>query len=432
VIPRYSREEMAAIFSERAKFSRWLDVEMLAVEARVRLQEVSVEDLTEIKEKAAFDVARIEEIEALRHHDVVAFVENVRENVGEVGRHIHYGMTSSDVLDTATAVALRDAGDLLIEGVGRLTETVRRKALEHRETFMAGRTHGVHAEPTTFGLKLAGWAFELARDRDRLRSARDAVAVGKLSGAVGSYSQLSPEVESFVCDRLGLGVEPAATQVTARDRHAEFLSAIAITGASLERFAQEIRHLQRTEVREAQEPFAKGQKGSSAMPHKRNPIICERICGLARLLRAYAMTGFENVALWHERDISHSSVERVTFADACTLLDYMLEKMRWVIDGLIVDPDRMQANLDASWGLVHSQSVLTALLAKGTLQREQAYEMVQRNAMTAWDEGRPLLELLKSDEQVLEHLDPSEIDGCFEPSRYLRDAHVIFERLEAL
>ena len=432
MIPRYSREEMAAIFSERAKFSRWLDVEMLAVEARVRLQEVSVEDLTEIKEKAAFDVARIEEIEALRHHDVVAFVENVRENVGEVGRHIHYGMTSSDVLDTATAVALRDAGDLLIEGVGRLTETVRRKALEHRETFMAGRTHGVHAEPTTFGLKLAGWAFELARDRDRLRSARDAVAVGKLSGAVGSYSQLSPEVESFVCDRLGLGVEPAATQVTARDRHAEFLSAIAITGASLERFAQEIRHLQRTEVREAQEPFAKGQKGSSAMPHKRNPIICERICGLARLLRAYAMTGFENVALWHERDISHSSVERVTFADACTLLDYMLEKMRWVIDGLIVDPDRMQANLDASWGLVHSQSVLTALLAKGTLQREQAYEMVQRNAMTAWDEGRPLLELLKSDEQVLEHLDPSEIDGCFEPSRYLRDAHVIFERLEAL
>ncbi|MGH2702135.1 MAG: adenylosuccinate lyase, partial [Actinomycetota bacterium] len=310
MIPRYSREEMSGIFSERAKFSRWLEIELLAVEARVRLDEVPVEDLTEIKEKALFDLDRIAEIEALRHHDVVAFVENVRENVGEAGRHIHFGMTSSDVLDTATAVALRDAGDLLVEEVGRLTQAVKTKALEHRDTIMAGRTHGVHAEPTTFGLKLAGWAFELARDRDRLRGARDQVAVGKLSGAVGSYSQLDPEIESYVCDRLGLDIEPAATQVTARDRHAEFLSAIALTGASLERHAQEIRHLQRTEVREAQEPFAEGQKGSSAMPHKRNPIVCERICGLARLLRSYALVGFENVALWHERDISHSSAER--------------------------------------------------------------------------------------------------------------------------
>ena len=432
MIPRYSREEMAAIWSERAKFSRWLEVEMLAVEARVRLGEVPVEDLTEIKEKAAFDVARIEEIEAVRHHDVVAFVENVRENVGEAGRHIHYGMTSSDVLDTATAVALRDAGDLLIEEVGKLTQTIRTKAIEHKDTLMAGRTHGVHAEPTTFGAKLAGWAFELSRDRDRLRQARDEVAVGKLSGAVGTYSQLSPEIEAFVCDRLGLGIEPAATQVTARDRHAAFLAAIAVTGASLERFAQEIRHLQRTEVREAEEPFAKGQKGSSAMPHKRNPIICERICGQARLLRAYAMTGFENVALWHERDISHSSVERVTFADACVLLDYMLAKMRWVVEGLVVYPERMQANLDASWGLTNSQSVLTALLAKGTLQREEAYEMVQRNAMTAWDEGRPLLELLKADEGVTAHLDPDEIDRLFDPARYLENTKIIFERLEQL
>ena len=432
MIPRYSREEMSAIFSERAKFSRWLEVEILAVEARVRLNEVTVEDLSEIKQNAAFDVARIEEIEAIRQHDVVAFVENVRENIGPAGRHIHYGMTSSDVLDTATAVALRDAGDLLVEGVGRLTQTIRQRALEHKDTLMAGRTHGVHAEPTTFGLKLAGWAFELGRDRDRLRAARDRVAVGKLSGAVGSYSQLNPEVESYVCERLGLGLEEAATQVTGRDRHAEFLAAIAITGASLERFAQEIRHLQRTEVREAEEPFAPGQKGSSAMPHKRNPIICERICGLARLLRAYAQTGFENVALWHERDISHSSVERVTFADACTLLDYMIEKMRWVVEGLVVHPDRMQANLDSSWGLVHSQSVLTALLAKGTLQREEAYELVQRNAMQSWDEGRPLLESLKSDPGVTAHLDPDEIEGCFDPSRYLRHTNVIFDRLEAL
>ena len=432
MIPRYSRDEMAAIFSERAKFSRWLEVEVLAVEARVRLEEVPVEDLTEIKAKAAFDVERIEEIETVRHHDVVAFVENVRENVGEAGRHIHYGMTSSDVVDTANAVALRDAGDLLVEGIGRLTESVRKKAFEYKETLMAGRTHGVHAEPTTFGLKLAGWTFELDRDRDRLRRARDQVAFGKLSGAVGTYSQLSPEVESFVCERLGLSVEPSATQVIPRDRHAEFLGTIATTGASLERFAQEIRHLQRTEVREVQEPFAEGQKGSSAMPHKRNPIVCERICGLARLLRAYSMTGYENVALWHERDISHSSVERVTFPDACLLLDYMLDKMRWVIEGMVVDETRMLVNLESSMGLVHSQSVLTALLSKGALQREEAYALVQRNAMIAWDQQKPLVDLLKADPAVTAYLDSGEIEGCFDASRYLGNLETVFHRLEEL
>jgi adenylosuccinate lyase len=423
---------MGAIFSERAKFSRWLEIEILAVEARVRLGEVPTDDLTEIKTNAAFDVDRISEIEAVRHHDVVAFVENVRENVGEAGRHLHFGMTSSDVVDTGNAVALRDAGDLLVEEVGKLTETVRRKAVKHQNTLMVGRTHGIHAEPTTFGLKLAGWAFELARDRDRLRRARDQVAVAKMSGAVGTYSQLSPEVESYVCDRLGLAVEPAATQVVPRDRHAEFLSALATTAASLERFAQEIRHLQRTEVREVQEPFGKGQKGSSAMPHKRNPIVCERICGLARLMRAYAQTGLENVALWHERDISHSSVERVTFPDACILLDYMLDRMRWVVEGLVVDQERMLENLDASHGLVHSQSVLTALLATGSLQREEAYAIVQRNAAAAWDERRPLLELLKSDPEVTRHLDPAEIDDCFDASRYLENVGIVFERLEDL
>jgi adenylosuccinate lyase len=423
---------MAGIFSELQKYSRWLEIEILAVEARVRLGDVEVDDLTTIKERAAFDVERIGAIEATRHHDVVAFVENVRETVGEAGRHLHYGMTSSDVVDTGTAVALRDAGDLLIEGVGRLTQTIRTRALEHKEALMAGRTHGVHAEPTTFGVKLAGWAFELARDRDRLRRARDGVAVGKLSGAVGTYTQLSPEVESYVCDRLGLAIEDAATQVVARDRHAELLAAVAVTGASLERFAQEIRHLQRTEVREVQEPFAAGQKGSSAMPHKRNPIVCERICGLARLLRGYAQSGFENVALWHERDISHSSVERVTLPDACILLDYMLDRMRWVMEGLVVDAGRMRANLEASHGLVHSQTVLTALLSKASLQREDAYALVQRNAMTAWDEGRPLLELLKSDPDVTAHLDPAEIEACFDPARYLESTDVIFQRLEAL
>ncbi|MDQ3877059.1 MAG: adenylosuccinate lyase [Actinomycetota bacterium] len=432
MIPRYSRPEMEEIFSERAKFSRWLEIEMLAIEARVRLDEVSVEDLSEIKEKAAFDVARIAEIEEIRQHDVVAFVENVRENVGDAGRHIHFGMTSSDILDTATGVALRDAGDLLVEEIGRLTQVVRSRALEHKGTIMAGRTHGIHAEPTTFGLKLAGWVFELARDRDRVRRARDGVAVGKLSGAVGSYSQLSPEVESYVCDRLGLVPEDAATQVIPRDRHAEFLAAIAVTGASLERFAQEIRHLQRTEVREVQEPFRAGQKGSSAMPHKRNPIVCERICGLARLLRAYAQTGFENIALWHERDISHSSVERVTLADACILLDYMLDKMRWVVENMSVDASRMLENLEASHGLVHSQTVLTTLLEKTDIQREEAYALVQRNAMAAWDEERSLKELLKSDPDVTACLDPDEIESCFDNSRYLENADAIFERLEAL
>ena len=431
MIPRYSREEMASIFSERARFSRWLEVEILAVEARVRLGEVPVEDLTEIKERAAFDPARIAEIEQLRQHDVVAFIENVRENVGDAGRHIHYGMTSSDVIDTAAAVMLRDAGDLLVEGIGRLTETTRRRALEHRDSIMAERTHGVHAEPTTFGLKLASWTFELARDRERLRLARDQVAVGKLSGAVGTYSQLSPEVEAYVCDRLGLTAESAATQVVPRDRYAEFLSSIAVTGATLERITQEIRHLQRTEVREVEEPFAPGQKGSSAMPHKRNPIVCERICGLARLLRAYAQTGFENVALWHERDISHSSVERVTLPDACILLDYMIDRTRWVVEGLVVHPDRMLRNLEASMGLVHSQSVLTTLLSKG-IQREDAYVLVQRNAMAAWDEERPLAELLKSDTDITRHLDPDEIEACFDVARYLENSGEIFRRLEEL
>jgi adenylosuccinate lyase len=432
VIPRYTRPEMASIFLERAKFSRWLEVELLAVEARVRLGHVDPEDLATMRATASFEVDHIAEIEAVTQHDVVAFVEDVRARIGDAGRHLHYGLTSSDVVDTAAALALRDAADLLLEDLGRLTEVIRRRALEHRDTVMVGRTHGMHAEPTSFGLKLASWAFELARDRERLRRARDSVATGKLSGAVGTYSQLEPEVERYVCDRLGLAIEPAATQVAARDRHAELLNAIALTGASLERFAQEIRHLQRTEVSEVQEPFAPGQKGSSAMPHKRNPIVCERICGLARLLRAFASTGLENVALWHERDISHSSVERVTLPDACVLLDYMLDRMHWVIEGLVVRPERMRANLDASAGLVHSQTVLGALLEGSTLQREEAYALVQKNAAQTWDEGRPLLELLKSDPEVTRHLDPAQIEACFDPARYLEHSDVIFRRLEAL
>jgi adenylosuccinate lyase len=432
VIPRYAREEMAGIFSERAVFARWLEVELLAVEARTRLGEVPVSDLSVIKAGAAIDLQRIAELEAIRHHDVVAFVEAVREKVGEAGRHLHFGLTSSDVVDTAAAMALMDAGDLLVAGVGRLGSSVRRLALEHRHTIMAGRTHGVHAEPITFGAVLAGWAFELARARERLRRARDSVAVGKLSGAVGTYSQLSPEVEAYVCERLGLVPEDAATQVVARDRHAELLGAIALTGASLERFATEIRHLQRTELREAEEPFAAGQKGSSAMPHKRNPIVCERICGLARVLRGYVQPALEDVALWHERDISHSSVERIVVPDGCILLDYMCDRMRWVVDGLVVHPENMRRNLEASLGLVYSQGVLSALVATGGMQREDAYTLVQRNAAAASAEGRPLVELLKADPEVTEHLEPAEIEACFDPARYVARVEVIFERLEAL
>lgn len=431
MIPRYTRPEMAEVFSDRARFRRWLEIEILAVEARARRGEVPEADLDEIRSRASFDERRIAEIEAVRQHDVVAFVENVRESVGEAGRHLHYGLTSSDVVDTATAMALRDASEILIAGVDRLTGVVRRRALEHRDTLMVGRTHGVHAEPTTFGFKLAGWAFELRRNRERLEAARAAVSVGKLSGAVGTYSQLSPEVEAWVLGRLGLAAEDAATQVVARDRHAQFLSTLALIGAGLERFAQEIRHLQRTEVREVQEPFAPGQKGSSAMPHKRNPVVCERVCGLARLLRAYAQAGLEDVALWHERDISHSSVERVALPDACAVLDYMLDRMCWVVENLVVFPGRMRANLEASFGLVYSQGVLTALLERG-LQRERAYELVQRNAMRAWDEERGLLELLKSDPEVTAVLEPAEIEACFDPARYLGKVEAVFEHLEAL
>ena len=431
MIPRYSRPEMAAIFSERAKFSRWLDIEMLAVEARVRLGQVPVEDLTLIKERAAFDVERIAEIESVRHHDVVAFVENVRENVGEAGRHLHFGMTSSDVLDTATAVALRDAGDLLVEGVGRLTQTIRRRAFEQRDTITVGRTHGIHAEPTTFGLKLAGWAFELARDRERLRRARDGVAVGKLSGAVGTYSQLPPDVESYVCDRLGLRVEDAATQVVPRDRHSELLSAIALTGASLERFAQELRHLQRTEVRETQEPFAAGQKGSSAMPHKRNPIVAERLSGMARLLRGYAVAGLEDVALWHERDISHSSVERVVLPDACCVLDYALERAAWLVAGLRVSPERMRANLEASGGLAGSSAALLALVDAGWT-REDAYAAVQRAAMAAWEGKGGFHDLLLAEPGVADALPAGKLDDALDPARFVASLGPVFERLEAL
>jgi adenylosuccinate lyase len=348
---------------------------------------------------------------------------------GPGGAWVHYGLTSSDVLDTAGGVVMRDAAGLLLDRLAGLFEAVRRRAFEHRDTVMVGRTHGIWAEPTSFGLKLATWAFELARDHARLSRARDAVAVGKLSGAVGTYAHLPREVEAFVCERLGIGVEPASSQVTHRDRHAEFLQAIALTGASLERFATEIRHLQRSEVGEVREPFRAGQKGSSAMPHKRNPILSERMTGMARLLRGYALTGLENVALWHERDISHSSAERVILPDACLALHYMLVTFTRVVDGLVVDAARMQANLTSTRGLISSQAVLLALVEAG-LTRDDAYRIVQRNALRAWEEGLGLEDLLRSDPEV--RLEPERLKDCFDPGRALARAGVVFDRLEAL
>ncbi|MDT7781270.1 MAG: adenylosuccinate lyase [Acidobacteriota bacterium] len=432
MIERYTLPEMGALWSERSKFQKWLDVELAVCEVHAEMGTVPRAAVEEIKRKATFTVERIREIERTTDHDVIAFTTALAESIGEASRFVHYGLTSSDVVDTANALLLRDACDLLLEKLDALAEVLKRRAFEFKDTPQVGRTHGVHAEPTSFGLTFALWYDETRRNRVRFVRAREAVATGKISGAVGAFAHLDPEVEERVCARLGLKAAPVSTQVIQRDIYAEYLTTLAVVAASIEKFALQIRHWQRTEVREAEERFRAGQKGSSAMPHKRNPIVCERICGLARLLRAYAQTGFENVALWHERDISHSSVERVTFADACILLDYMLDRMRWVVDNLVVNVDRMLANLDASYGLVHSQTVLTTLLQKANIQREEAYALVQRNAMSAWDDKRSLKELLKSDPDVTEYLDPDEIERCFDNSRYLENAGVVFERLEAL
>jgi adenylosuccinate lyase len=379
-----------------------------------------------VRERARVDVARIGEIEERTHHDVLAFTESVAEQVGEHARWFHYGLTSSDVVDTALALQLADAGRLLLEGIDAVDAALAARAEEFRHTPTIGRTHGVHAEPTTFGLKLLGWLMELRRARGRLETAFAGVRVGKLSGAVGAYANTDPRVEEAALRRLGLGREPVATQVVARDRHAELLSAIANAGATLERFALEIRHLQRTEVREAFEPFARGQKGSSAMPHKRNPIVCERICGLARVLRANALVGLENVALWHERDISHSSAERVVLPDSTIALDYMLDRTRWLVEGLEVDAGRMLRNLEASHGLVFSGRVLLRLVEAG-LSREDAYAVVQRSALRAWDEERHLRELLEADPGA-SALSPSALDEIFDLESLLVHVDEIFDR----
>jgi adenylosuccinate lyase len=429
MIPRYTLPEMAAIWSEETQLGHWLRIEVLACEGWARIGRIPQEDVQQIRERASVTVERVKELEGTTQHDVAAFVQAAAESAGEAGRWIHFGLTSSDVLDTALALQLRDAADQIIAMLERLFQVVRDRALEHRDTVCVGRTHGVIAEPTTFGHKLAVWAFELARDHERLRRAREAVSVGKVSGAVGTYSAVDPSIEEYVCGQLGLAPAEASTQILQRDRHAEFLSALALTGATLEKVAVEIRHLQRTEVREVQEPFDEGQKGSSAMPHKRNPILCERISGLARLLRGNLQAGLENVALWHERDISHSSVERVILPDSTIVLDYMLHLATRVLEGLRVFPERMRQNLDALGGLVYSQSVLLALVDKG-LGRDEAYGVVQGAAAAAWDRGADFRAELASSDRVRAVLSEDELTSLFQPRLDHLDA--VFSRLEKL
>jgi adenylosuccinate lyase len=420
---------MAQIWSDEGKLARWLDVELAALEGWAEVGVVPVEAVAEISATARSpSPERVAEIEAHLHHDVAAFVDAVASELGETGRWFHYGLTSSDIVDTALALQIRDAGTLLLGGLERAFAAVVARAEEHRKTLQIGRTHGIHAEPTTFGLKLAGWAFELDRDRIRLEHALEGMRVGKLSGAVGTYSATDPEMERTACERLGLEPAPTSTQILQRDRHAALLAALAIAAASLERFALEVRNLARTEVAEVQEPFGRGQKGSSAMPHKQNPVVAERICGLARVVRAAATVGLENVALWHERDISHSSAERVVIPDAFLALDYMLDRFAWLMEGLIVREQRMHRNLESSHSLFYSQRLLLALVDSG-LARDEAYRRVQRHALRAWDEEQDFRELVRGDRDLVGRVD---LDAVFDLTAYTRHVDTVFERLRAL
>jgi adenylosuccinate lyase len=430
MIPRYTNPAMGAIWSEQRKYQTWLDVELAATDALADTGLVPREDAKTLREKARFDVARIEEIEQTTQHDVIAFTTSVAEHVGPAARWLHFGLTSSDVLDTALALQMRAACDLLLQDVDGLLAAIQARALEHRRTPMIGRTHGVHAEPMTLGVKLALWHAEVSRDRVRLERAREAVSVGKLSGAVGMFAHLDPAIEAAVCERLGLEPAPVSSQVIQRDRHAELLTAMAILAASLEKCALEIRGLQKTEIGEVEEPFGKGQKGSSAMPHKRNPIGCEQIVGLARLIRANAMAALENVALWHERDISHSSVERVIIPDSFIALDHMLRRFTRIVTGMVVYPARMLENLGRSRGVVFSGSVLLELAGHG-VSREQAYEWVQRNAMRSFSEQRDFRELLLADTDVARVVPREAIERAFDLDAQLRNVDAIFERVFA-
>jgi adenylosuccinate lyase len=428
MIERYTRPEMGKIWNEHFKFETWLRIEILACEARAEMGEISQSDLNEIKTKANFEITKILEIEEITKHDVIAFLTNVAEYVGPASRHIHYGMTSSDVLDTALAVQMKSAGEIMLNDLNKLKEVLKRRAIEHKRTICVGRSHGIHAEPYSMGLKFALWYEEAKRNIVRLENAIASISVGKISGAVGTLEHLPPKVEEYVCSKLGLIPEPVATQVVQRDRHAEFLTTLAIIGSSLEKIAIEIRHLQRTEVQEAEEYFSKGQKGSSAMPHKRNPIVSERITGIARILRGNSIAALENVALWHERDISHSSVERVILPDSCIILNYGLNLAIKLIDNLIIYPENMLKNLNITRGLIFSQTVLLRLVEKG-ISREEAYKIVQDSSMNVWqDTNKNLRSELSKSESVKKFLTEEDLDDIFDPKKMLKNVDYIFAR----
>jgi adenylosuccinate lyase len=430
MIPRYTHPEMGRIWSDQRRYETWLLVETAAAEAMADAGIVPADAARDIHERGAFDIARIEEIERTTQHDVIAFTTAVAEHVGPSARWLHFGLTSSDVIDTAQALQMREACDVILTDLAALSDAIRDRALEHRLTPMIGRTHGVHAEPTTFGLKLSLWYAEVDRDVDRVRHARAGILFGKLSGAVGTFAHISPDIEANVCRRLGLQPAPVASQVIQRDRHAELLSALAITAASLEKFALEVRGLQKTEIGEVEEPFAKGQKGSSAMPHKRNPIGCEQVVGLARLIRGNSHAALENIALWHERDISHSSVERVILPDSFIALDHMLRRFTRIVRGLVVYPERMLENLNRSRGVVFSGTVLLELAKKG-VSREEAYAWVQRNAMRSFDERRDFKSLLLADKDISSQLTPAEIERAFDLQEQFKHVDHVFNRVFA-
>jgi adenylosuccinate lyase len=431
MIIRYTRPSMGKIWTDENKFQTWLDIEILACEAQAELGVIPKDAVRVIREKAKFDSKRIDEIESEIKHDVIAFLTNVGEYVGAESRFIHLGMTSSDILDTGLAVQMKQSADLLLKDLNQLQNILAKRANEHKYTIMVGRTHGIHAEPTTFGLKFALWYDETKRNIKRLENAKENISYGQISGAVGTYEHLDPFVEKYVCEKLGLKPAPISTQILQRDLHAEFMTTVAIIGSSLEKFATEIRHLQKTEVLEAEEYFSKGQKGSSAMPHKRNPITCERVAGLARVLRGNAQAAMENISLWHERDITHSSVERIIIPDSCILLDYMLGLFTDIVDKLIVYPENMKKNLELTHGLIFSQSVLLALTKKG-MKREDAYAAVQKYAMEVWQSKKSFKDVLKSDNNITKYLNDKELDELFDLKKSIRNVEYIFKNVGLL
>ncbi|TGA96641.1 adenylosuccinate lyase [Sporolactobacillus shoreae] len=428
MIDRYTRPEMGAIWTEENKYKAWLEVELLTCEGWSEIGEIPKEDCQKLREKAAFTVDRVHEIEQITRHDVVAFTRTVSESLGAEKKWVHYGLTSTDVVDTAQSYQLKQCNDLLLKDIEHFIEVIREKAKKYKNTIMMGRTHGVHAEPTTFGLVMALWYEEMKRNLARFKDAAEDIRVGKLSGSVGTYANIDPSVEEYVCEHLGLKASPISTQVLQRDRHAHYMATLALIATSIEKFAVEIRGLQRSEIREVEEGFAKGQKGSSSMPHKRNPIGSENMCGMARVIRGYMLAAYEDVPLWHERDISHSSAERVILPDATIGLDYMLHRFSNILENLTVFPENMRRNMKRTFGLPFSQHVMLALVEKG-LSRETAYDIVQPNAMKSWETETPFRELLEKDSRVTENLSPAELDACFDETYHLKNVNLIFERL---